>query len=244
MNHLTTSNLLQVWERGLSVSSVHRALYLLSVGFPDYSWEDLTQLSIGRRDALLLTLREWLFGTQLASVATCPNCGEELEFTFSTGDVRVSENRILTTGSSLEMEGYIVHFRLPNSLDLDAVAHCSTPAAIEQQLLQRCIMSASYQKTDCEFIDLPETILDTLTARIAKEDPQADIEIALTCPACDHQWQSPFDILQFLWHELHAWAQRTLVDVHRLASAYGWREADILAMAPQRRQIYLGMVNR
>jgi hypothetical protein len=31
-------------------------------------------------------------------------------------------------------------------------------------------------------------------------------------------------------------------EVHLLASAYGWRESDILAMTPWRRQLYLELV--
>jgi hypothetical protein len=34
-----------------------------------------------------------------------------------------------------------------------------------------------------------------------------------------------------------------LRDVHALATAYGWREADIVAMSPWRRQVYLDMVS-
>ena len=36
-------------------------------------------------------------------------------------------------------------------------------------------------------------------------------------------------------------ALRLLGHVHALARAYGWREADILAMSPARRQVYLDL---
>ena len=47
----------------------------------------------------------------------------------------------------------------------------------------------------------------------------------------------------YLWHEVDAWALRLLRDVHRLARAYSWREADILALSPSRRQCYLDLLN-
>ena len=54
---------------------------------------------------------------------------------------------------------------------------------------------------------------------------------------------SVFDELTVTVTETYdAWALRTLAEVHRLASAYGWREQDILALSPARRQLYLGMV--
>ncbi len=79
--------------------------------------------------------------------------------------------------------------------------------------------------------------------RIAALDPQADIQLALSRPACGHRWQAAFDILSFLWTELGEWAARTLRDVHRLALAYGWSERDILALSPVRRRHYLGMLD-
>jgi hypothetical protein len=63
-----------------------------------------------------------------------------------------------------------------------------------------------------------------------------------TCPGCNYQWQSLFDITAFFWQEIAAFVKRLLREVHTLAKAYGWREADILAMSHQRRQFYLEMV--
>jgi len=71
-------------------------------------------------------------------------------------------------------------------------------------------------------------------------DPQADTKLSLVCPSCEHAWQADFDIISFFWREIDAWAQRTLLEVVYLASAYGWREADILNMSPWRRHFYLG----
>ena len=76
---------------------------------------------------------------------------------------------------------------------------------------------------------------------MARADPQADVTFSITCPACGHAWQAIFDIVSFFWREVNAWSYRLLYEVHLLASAYGWREADILAMSPWRRQCYLEM---
>jgi hypothetical protein len=75
-------------------------------------------------------------------------------------------------------------------------------------------------------------------------DPQADVELALACPSCGHQWPAAFDIASFLWKELHAWALRTLREVHTLARSYGWREDDVLALSGTRRQLYLELCGR
>jgi len=70
----------------------------------------------------------------------------------------------------------------------------------------------------------------------------ADIALDLRCVACPHAWQLTLDIVRFLWAEVNALAKGYLNEVHMLAWAYGWREADILAMSSARRQFYLERV--
>ena len=91
---------------------------------------------------------------------------------------------------------------------------------------------------------LPETALQAMVREMERADPQSNLHIRLACPACGHRWQALFDIVSFLWAEINHWAERTLRAVHVLAGAYGWREADILAMSPTRRQMYLEMASR
>jgi hypothetical protein len=94
--------------------------------------------------------------------------------------------------------------------------------------------------------DMPDAVFETLASAmagaVAAADPQAEIELALTCPACRLQWRTPFDIVNFLWDEIDRWAARILGEVHILASNYGWSERDILALHPGRRQYYLDLV--
>ena len=50
------------------------------------------------------------------------------------------------------------------------------------------------------------------------------------------------DIGEFFWRELTVQAKRLLREVHLLARGYGWREADVLALHPRRRQAYLDLL--
>ena len=79
---------------------------------------------------------------------------------------------------------------------------------------------------------------------MAKADPQADVQFALTCPQCGHNWSSSLDVASYVWSEISARAIRLFNDVHALASAYGWRETDILSMSAARRQIYLELATQ
>jgi hypothetical protein len=87
----------------------------------------------------------------------------------------------------------------------------------------------------------PDGVRRAAIDSLAAADPLADISLQLVCPACGHAWAVVFDIVDFLWRELEDWAVRTLRDVHDLARAYAWREADILNLSSLRRQLYLEM---
>jgi len=243
MRVLSAPELLNVWEQGLAQPPLQRALLLLAAACSETSLEVLATLSIGQRDARLLTLREWTFGSQLVCVVACPSCGEPLELTFAAADLRAIPEAEPMETLALSVTGYELGFRLPNSSDLAAVANYKDIAAIRQLLLERCLSTVRHYGEPVSTDQLPADVVDTLVERMAQADPQADMQLALSCPRCDNQWQAAFDIESFFWSEINAWAQRILQEVHVLASAYGWREMDILSLSPWRRQFYLDRVS-
>ena len=74
MRALSASELLDLWERGASRSPIGRALEMLAAAAPEIDAPHL--VSIGRRDALLLALRERTFGSAIQAITSCGNCGE------------------------------------------------------------------------------------------------------------------------------------------------------------------------
>ena len=241
---LSPSALLDVWDKGMSLSAIDRALLLLATGFPHVSTATLAQQSIGQRNQQLLILRERLFGAEFACTAICPQCTERLEFRFAITDIMAQPSAVSTETLRVEQDGYTVEFRLPNSNDLLALPQEQDETLLEQELLARCLLSARQAEDAVSLVALPPTIITAITAAMEQADSQANIELALTCPTCSHLWQALLDLPTFMWRELDAWARRVLVEVHLLASAYGWHEQDILNMRPWRRQFYLGMISR
>lgn len=243
MRALSAAELLDVWEIGAGQPAVERMLTLLAAACPELPRAALAQLSIGQRDAYLLTLREWTFGPQLRGLATCPACGERLELTFTVAEIRVAPPQPTEGPLTLNVAGYEVQFRLPNSADLLTLEAPPGPTATNR-LLERCLLDVQHGGEVASAATLPAEVSEAVVAAMAQADPQADVRLALTCPACGHAWQALFDIAAFFWQEINTWAQRLLREVHRLASAYGWREADILALSPHRRQAYLELLSR
>jgi len=242
MRALTASELLSVWERGDAMPASRRALLLLGAAAPEATPEELGQLPVGQRDDLLFQLRATAFGPGLEATAVCPSCGEKLEMTFGTDDLRAPAAPAPSAPLTLEYAEHSLTFRPPNGLDLVELTALPDLAEAELALLRRCVLSACSGERVLAVEALPATVVTALAARLADADPQADVQLSLACPACDHRWEEPFDIVTFFWREIEAWAARLLREVHTLAMAYGWSEAEIVALSPSRRRHYLELV--
>ena len=240
MRVLTASTLLGVWERGVGESSVAQALSLLAAAAPDRAIGDLMRLPIGRRDALLLQLRERLFGSRVQTVIRCPKCHDDLDLAFDVRQIRVPIDTNARAEFSCSVDEYQVTFRLPTSEDLLMVLYKPEPDAAKQLLLERCLLRVIHRGEVAT--ELPSSFIERVIEQMALADPQGDVQLAVTCGVCGHQWQALFDIVSFVWREIGAWVKRLLREVHLLASAYGWAEADILELSAWRRQYYLDMV--
>lgn len=258
MRGLSTTELLDAWAQGYAQPPPRRALVLLLSACPEYEPDALARLTVGQRDSLLLTLREWTFGPSVTGVVGCPRCAEEVELAFDVADVRV-DGAAPVDGSppthTITVDGYEVVFRAPDSTDLLALAAAADAggAATREALLARCLVSVTAVDPpnlapQAELRVAPRlseatqaAIAEAVDAALEVVDPQAEIELSLVCPACGQAWQALFDIEAFFWNELTTWAHHLLRQVHVLASAYGWREADILALPAWRRQYYLEM---
>lgn len=138
--------------------------------------------------------------------------------------------------------GHAVRFRLLNSRDELALAGSGSLAEARQRLVARCVLETRSPAGErVSTAALSTSDLEAVAARITASDPLAELQLALSCPACGHSWSAGFDIGAYFWREIDAWAGRLLQEVHLLAAAYGWREADILALSPWRRRCYLAL---
>jgi hypothetical protein len=229
---LNASELLYVWEKGRVLPPVERVLALLARA----GWQDAESLTIGHKNRALLALRESLFGPHMACVALCPECGERLEFTLSTAVLASAAREEPAQTFLVEHDAYSLIIRQPQLRDLQA-AHGHGMSLYEQ-----CLVDVRLGEEAIAVDALPDTTRDFVAEALLLEDPLLDINLALECPACSTSWSSPLDLLAFLWQEIEGWGQRMLRTIHRLATAYGWSESDILAMSAWRRNRYLELL--
>lgn len=244
---LSASELLDAWERGAPLRPVERALALLASARPDLPPATLAEITLGRRDDQLLSLREATFGSRMTALASCPGCEEELELDFEVSDIRprtsTADDAGIPAVLSVEAGEYDVRCRLPTSADLAAVATTSDAQGrgdARRALLDRIVLDV--RRNGAPVAGLPVDLEPALVGAMLDADPAADIAVALCCPDCGEEWEAWIDVAAYLWAEVEAGARRLAAEVHVLASAYGWREPDILALTPWRRRLYMDMV--
>lgn len=226
---LTAEEILTAWERGRALPPAARALALAAFGTGEAE-EVLAGLPVGDLDARLLEARERTFGAWVEAVASCPECGAELELRFQVADVRAEPPDDGAGPLTLTAGGRSLRFRLPRAGDLVRLRGADPRRA----LLDLCLIDAPAA--------LGEDDIRAVADAMARADPQADVRLAVTCEACAHAFEAPFDVGGYLWSEIETRALRLLGDIHALARAYGWSEREVLELSDARRGFYLEAV--
>ena len=229
------AELLGIWEAGLAQRTI-RALLLHRAARPVFSDDELRSLPVGGRAADLLALRRELFGERMQVVVECSGCNEVMEF-----DLDVARLGAWPEQHELQVseDGYLVEFRLPTVADLEVAAAGETAADRRLRLLRRCTVSAMREGEPLGCEALPEHVQRRMAELAERADPAADLTLSVSCPECGASTPSALDVVGCLWAELDSWARDVLLDVHLLASAYGWSEPQVLALSPLRRRYYL-----
>jgi hypothetical protein len=220
---------------------MRRALLLLRAGRPEIAMDEWANASIGERDRGLLRLRERWFGRELQTVTRCPSCSESLESAFLSTDLDSGLDPVPMRSPTLGIEerGYEVRFRLPTSVDLSSFLSVDPARRTPLLLLQHCVTEARREGCAMSVEELPDQLIDAVAEQMERSDPPVLTQVETTCPNCSHRWRCLFDIAAHFWGDVDEWAHRLLDDVHRLATAYGWSEEEILEMRAGRRRQYL-----
>ena len=231
--------IVQIWERGRHEHPVDRALTILAV-LSRRPRRELAEISVERRDSLLLAWRSRLFGDSLAGYAACPRCGCGVDVSMTAAGPAEPEERFV-----VEVAGAILAVRLPTSLDLAAVAGCENVEAARRVLAARCIEKGPAPDRSPAGDDALG-VADVVAAVEAELDRRAGVSAGvaeLACPDCGHGWNVELDVAAFAWREIEILAERLLQHVDVLARRYGWSEQEILTLSPARRRFYLELAS-
>jgi hypothetical protein len=252
---LSDSDLLYLWEGGLRRHPLDRALLALGAAFPETPYERLADWPLGRRNKALIDLRCRCFGQSIQGWIACASCGEKLEFDLGAWVIAVGLNA--DERSQLDSDEPIVvnrqSFRLPTSRDLAQAAQEADPRLAAIRIAENCrVRSRQSPETlteqdatsmrDPHSESWSDEELEEIGERMASADPLAETRLTLHCPKCEYDWEETLEIVSFVWAEIEARARRLLLEIHTLASAYGWSETEILSLSENRRARYVEMV--
>ncbi len=214
--------------------------------------ESVRALTIGDREALLLSLRRLTLGDTLSCVVVCTNvpCREKMDLDLAVGDLLCApyshaqeryEATISDNGTT-----YRVRFRLPTGADQEAAvrAPLDDPSDAAALLLHRCVeWSVADDGDDQQATALPPSVARVVSQRMANLDPQAELLLNLTCPSCGTAFSAPFDAADYFFRELSGRLRDLYREVHLLAFHYHWSEPAIMAMTGAKRRLYLGLLS-
>jgi hypothetical protein len=245
-----------VVEKGEALSPARRTTALLArclerlgpLGSP-VSAEQIGSLTVGDREALLLHLRRLTMGERVRCVLRCPDggCGEKLDLEVDVGELLLPpypyarqrhETTVAENGTN-----YRVRFRLPTGADQEAVETVARrdPKLAAGSVLERCIEDVGAEGGDA-LEALPPVVAERLPDVMADLDPQAELRLALTCPACHNGFSALLDAGTYLFQELEDETKHLYREVHTLALYYHWSEAEIMAMSNRKRGLYLELL--
>jgi hypothetical protein len=235
MRALSSSDFLDLWERGIRLHPLDRGLLVLGAAFPEASSERMADWPLGRRNEALARLGLSCFGPNPGAWTSCTQCGEKLEVDVDFRSLANGEmEKRSSPGEPIVVKGR--SFRLPTSRDLALAALKTDARSAAIRLAEACALEPGNTPlwSDEDLEDVGEGM--------ALADPMAEVTFHFACPECGNEGNADLDLASFIWEELAARARRLAVEIHRLASAYGWTESEILALSEARRALYLDMV--
>jgi hypothetical protein len=239
---LSETDVLDLMDRDLDRQGA-AARALLAFACPELGDADLDRQPLGHRDRQLIRLREATFGTRLELRADCPRCGDMLELELDTRDLIVPDPspRAAARLRRFDIAGRRLRLRPLTGADVAAALHAPAWDAARDVILRRCC-------SDCD-TGLPadpdafaEDDKAAIARRLERLDPQADLTLDVACFACGEGWRPLLDVAEVFWREIRTRAGLIVGDIHDLARAFHWTEAEILALSPKRRQTYLSLV--
>jgi hypothetical protein len=211
--------------------------------------ELVRKLTIGDRIALLLHLRQLMFGNDIDAETSCPSCGKVVSLDLSVLSLLQPVEPEPKTEYHFNIDNFDLTIRPLQGRDQEEIvevyAHSGSTSKHAEQyaesVVRACIIS-------CE-PPLPKNLstdfIDKISSKLERLDPQAEIILNMTCPHCNHSFITAFFAEDFILQEISVRQKQNLdQEIHWLAFYYHWSENEILSLSMKRRKKYVKLINR
>jgi hypothetical protein len=227
------ARLVAAWDAAAAVGGIARAAVLLHAAGAVGALDEALDLPVGDAAARSAELYAAAFGEVLDGLVGC-ECGELLELQVPLAALRAPLGGGTTT---VEHAGVALQVRAPTIRDLLAAAGEPDSAAV---LLARCVSDPAGGAIDPG--GLTPGVRERVDAAAEELAGAAAMTLQAACPACGAGVRAAADVADLLWERVRVAAAAVLAEVAELAAAFGWSEADVLALSPARRRSYLDLV--
>lgn len=208
------------------------------------------------RDRLLARIYIRSYGARIEATLGCRECGERFDIRFSLEPILASLDTIaaerqarledpdqadadetpmpLPDGSFRLAGGS--RFRLPTGEDECAILGLA-PEEAEAVLLARCLVADHEADREESPID-GEAIQEAMAAL----GPAISLDVDAWCSECGSYQAVPFDLQHYLLTALRQEQAQLALDIHWLASSYGWGLTEILGLSRSQRRRLVGLI--
>lgn len=192
--------------------------------------------AVGRRTQALLDVlaaTERRDRLELTAVCTAAGCAQTFEFELPLQGLPCADTEDGTITVQLGPQRH-ARLRLPCGDDLRRW-HAAQPATRTEAVRAMC----ESLLIEGELDDGDESAVG---AAIAARDPLVDFAVACACPVCETSAEVAIDLEGLALRRLGRVQRELLREIHVLASHYGWREAEVLALPAARRAQYRALI--
>jgi hypothetical protein len=202
------------------------------------SADQLLELTVGDRERLLLALAARLLGAELDLVTPCPSCRSLVEIPVRFADLIAVRPEVAADRIELQANDgrWTARCRPPTGDDLPRALRHGTRRLIVDCLTE--LIDPAGNRVAGE--TLPPECEAPMSSALAELDPAAECRVEIACPSCAEAVEALIDGFTIL-RTAFGGPSRLYDDVYRMARAYHWSEAEILALPLGRRRHYLAI---
>jgi hypothetical protein len=213
--------LLDTWNAALRGSRrdriVHLTGYVLGASAAEAPWDVAT-------GSLLELVREARVRSEpVETVLACDACGTPIEVPVVVDDLLSRPATTTPPGNAPNAAG--LRATIPMVYDVAAAAAREADAA--SVLARACGVDA---------LTRPER--QRVLQALDEAHPLLAPSVVIECPTCGHGSEAAIDAVDLAWAVVAEQASALLDDVVVLARAYGWSEAEVMAVPGDRRALY------
>lgn len=202
--------------------------------------EDIDSLCVADRQFLMIQLSRLMEGDQVWKTHKCEKCSSVFDISIDRSQLPIKEAGSTFPQAHVNLNGKELKLQVPTGTSQKLVSDLSDGEAI-RVLLSSCLISVDGNKQQEDFVkNFQDDDISLIENVLEQVSPEVAVTVLIECPECCQEQDVPFDpysVLEdgysTLYHEIHSLAQH-----------YHWSESDILNLTRERRQLYLGFVDR